>query len=83
MQRQVQPQLERITLQTRVAPELPESETVISESQHPREIKWGYFKILSAGGSFFVAGVNDGSLGSIIPFFLQSYDVGTDMASIL
>ncbi|KAK9855277.1 uncharacterized protein MYU51_002661 [Penicillium brevicompactum] len=45
--------------------------------------KWVYLKIFSAGISFFVAGVNDGSLGSIIPYILQTYAISTNMVSIL
>jgi hypothetical protein len=42
-----------------------------------------YPKILSAGLSFFVAGVNDGSLGSILPYVIRSYDINTDMVAVL
>ena len=47
------------------------------------QTKWLYFKIFSAGFSFFVAGVNDGSLGSVIPHVMASYSINTDMVSIL
>ena len=47
------------------------------------QTKWLYFKVLSAGFSFFVAGVNDGSLGSVIPYVMVSYKINTDMVSIL
>jgi fucose permease len=42
-----------------------------------------YAKILSAGLSFFVAGVNDGSLGSLIPYVIRTYDIGTNMVAVL
>ena len=45
--------------------------------------KWMYPKILSAGVSFFVAGVNDGSLGSLIPYVIRSYNIGTNMVAVL
>jgi hypothetical protein len=34
-------------------------------------------KVLSAGFSFFVAGVNDGSIGALLPYVLREYDVST------
>ncbi|KAL2808255.1 major facilitator superfamily domain-containing protein [Aspergillus granulosus] len=40
-------------------------------------------KLISSGFSFFVAGVNDGSLGALIPYIRQEYDINTDMVSIL
>ena len=46
-------------------------------------VKWEYLKIFSAGVSFFVAGINDGSLGSIIPYLLKEYAISTNMVSIL
>lgn len=45
--------------------------------------KWLYPKLLSAGLSFFVAGVNDGSLGSLIPYIIQNYNIGSDMVAVL
>ena len=39
-------------------------------------------KIISAGYSFFCAGINDGSLGPIIPYLLQSYNIDTNYVSI-
>jgi hypothetical protein len=38
-------------------------------------------KISSAGFSFFVAGVNDGSLGALIPHIIRDYDVTTAIVS--
>ncbi|KAJ5094662.1 Major facilitator superfamily domain general substrate transporter [Penicillium angulare] len=49
----------------------------------PPQPKWLYPKIFSAGVSFFVAGINDGSLGSLIPYVIRSYDIGTNMVSLL
>jgi hypothetical protein len=31
----------------------------------------------------FVAGVNDGSLGSLIPYVIRTYDIGTNMVAVL
>jgi hypothetical protein len=73
-----QTQTETIVLHTRASAETAENE------QDPRpEIKWMYPKILSAGVSFFVAGVNDGSLGSIIPYVIRTYGIGTNMVAVL
>jgi hypothetical protein len=38
-------------------------------------------KIFSAGFSFFVAGVNDGSIGALIPHIIRDYDVTTAIVS--
>ncbi|KAL4864942.1 hypothetical protein BDV12DRAFT_158379 [Aspergillus spectabilis] len=40
-------------------------------------------KLISAGFSFFVAGVNDGSLGALIPYIRQEYNIDTNMVSIV
>lgn len=34
-----------------------------------------YLKLLSSGFSFFVAGVNDGSIGALIPYFMLAYEI--------
>lgn len=72
-------QTETIALPT-ITSEAPENE--IQDSRLP-EIKWMYSKILSAGVSFFVAGVNDGSLGSLIPYVIRTYGIGTNMVAVL
>ncbi|KAM0347610.1 hypothetical protein ACHAPU_004623 [Fusarium lateritium] len=38
-------------------------------------------KILSAGFSFFVAGVNDGSIGALVPHIIRDYNVTTAIVS--
>jgi hypothetical protein len=40
-------------------------------------------RLISAGFSFFVAGVNDGSTGALIPYFMRQYDINTTLVSIL
>jgi len=40
-------------------------------------------KLISAGFSFFLAGVNDGSLGTLIPYFRQTYDIGFSSTTIM
>ena len=42
-----------------------------------------YLKMFSAGYSFFTAGVNDGSLGPIIPYMLREYNISTGTLSIM
>lgn len=38
-------------------------------------------RLLSAGFSFFVAGVNDGSIGALIPYFMREYEINTTTVS--
>jgi hypothetical protein len=82
-----QTQTETIVLQTRASTEAIPAENEISQDSSqdssPQDPKWMYAKILSAGFSFFVAGVNDGSLGSLIPYVIRTYDVGTNMVAVL
>lgn len=40
-----------------------------------------WFKLISCGASFFVAGVNDGSLGALLPYIIRSYGLTTAIAS--
>lgn len=34
-----------------------------------------YLKLISSGFSFFVAGVNDGSIGALLPYVIREYSV--------
>lgn len=76
---QSQTETETIILQSQTSP-VQNSPSSTSQAPPP---KWLYPKILSSGLSFFVAGVNDGSLGSLIPYVIRSYDVNTNMIAIL
>lgn len=38
-------------------------------------------RILSAGFAFFVAGVNDGSFGALVPYVIRNYDITTAIVS--
>lgn len=49
------------------------------EPQTPRLL----LKLISAGFAFFVAGVNDGSLGSLIPYIREAYHIDTNMVSVV
>jgi fucose permease len=40
-------------------------------------------KLVSAGFSFFLAGINDGSLGTLIPYFRQTYNIGFSATTIM
>ncbi|KAH8667624.1 major facilitator superfamily domain-containing protein [Tricladium varicosporioides] len=40
-------------------------------------------KLLSSGSSFFVAGINDGSLGALLPYMLSTYHISTSMISLI
>lgn len=42
-----------------------------------------YLKLLGSGFSFFVAGVNDGSLGALLPHVLRTYDIGTNLVIVV
>jgi hypothetical protein len=78
-----QTQTETIVLQPISHNEANTNENENPQDQSPLDVKWKYSKILSAGLSFFVAGVNDGSLGSILPYVIRSYDISTDMVAVL
>ncbi|KAJ6181089.1 hypothetical protein N7519_011550 [Penicillium mononematosum] len=78
-----QTQTETIVLQTRASTEATPAENDTTQDSRPPDPKWMYAKILSAGLSFFVAGVNDGSLGSLIPYVIRTYDIGTNMVAVL
>lgn len=40
-------------------------------------------KLASAAFAFFTAGVNDGSLGALVPYILRTYDIATGSIAIL
>ncbi|KAJ5576770.1 Major facilitator superfamily domain general substrate transporter [Penicillium sp. DV-2018c] len=75
-----QTQTETIVLQTRSSREEPPTSHEIFQSPVP---KWLYFKVISAALSFFVAGISDGSLGSLIPYVIRTYNIGTDMVAVV
>jgi hypothetical protein len=52
------------------------------ETPHP-QIPRLYLKLISAGFSFFVAGINDGSLGSLIPYIRQGYHINTNLIAVV
>lgn len=40
-------------------------------------------KVISAGFSFFVAGVNDGSIGALLPYIIREYKINTAIVSVV
>ena len=40
-------------------------------------------RILSAGFSFFVAGINDGSIGALLPYMLRQYEISNAIVSAM
>ncbi len=52
----------------------------MNESE-PGAVKLPLLKIFSASFSFFVAGVNDGSVGPLIPYVIRDYHVNTAIVS--
>ncbi|AEO60330.1 hypothetical protein MYCTH_108475 [Thermothelomyces thermophilus ATCC 42464] len=71
-------------------PSEPRSENRTStQSDHdgaPSAAKYDRATILrsiSAGFSFFVAGVNDGSMGPLVPYFMRQYEINPTIVSVL
>ncbi|KAF2725412.1 MFS general substrate transporter [Polychaeton citri CBS 116435] len=64
----------------------PEQAMEISEATpviQPLEVRGiNLLKLISAALCFFNAGVNDGSLGALVPYLLRSYDISTAYISI-
>lgn len=54
-----------------------------SQEQGPGERidRLPYLKIMSAGFSFFVAGVNDGSIGALLPYVIREFHISTAIVS--
>lgn len=42
-----------------------------------------FLKLVVAGYSFFCAGVNDGTLGPLIPYIISSFGIGTGEIAIM
>ncbi|KAK4141532.1 uncharacterized protein C8A04DRAFT_39036 [Dichotomopilus funicola] len=50
-------------------------------NEPPKRNRATLLKLLSASFSFFVAGVNDGSIGALIPYFMRQYGISTTVVS--
>lgn len=57
------------------------TETEPAQGPDQRLSKSVYLKLISAGFSFFVAGVNDGSIGALIPYVIRQFDINTAIVS--
>lgn len=53
----------------------------ISQTPHTRFSKGIYLKLISVGFSFFVAGVGDGSIGALLPYVINEYNINTAIVS--
>ncbi|ETS76692.1 hypothetical protein PFICI_12079 [Pestalotiopsis fici W106-1] len=58
-------------------PEAPPFDAVDAHAAAP------IFKLIVAGFSFFCAGVNDGTLGPLIPYMLEAFGIGTGDVAII
>jgi len=57
-------------------------DTSLTREAHDKPRDWKrLFQLISCGVSFFVAGVNDGSLGALLPYIIRSYGLTTAIAS--
>lgn len=79
-----------VELQTPPAKHNANAETQVDAEmpQHTIEViptmsKADLLRVLTAGYFFFCAGVNDGSIGPLIPYLLQAYDINTNIVSIV
>ena len=52
-------------------------------ASEPEPVPRQTWKLFSAGFSFFVAGVNDGSMGALLPYILKEYHIGPSFIAIL
>jgi fucose permease len=60
----------------------PETPTIVAGAQSPLTLPIA-LKLGSAAFAFFVAGVNDGSLGALLPYALRGYHINTGSVAIL
>ncbi|KAH7258744.1 hypothetical protein MRS44_009746 [Fusarium solani] len=63
--------------------ELTAEEQEETEPESDRLDKGAYLRIFTACFSFFVAGINDGSLGALIPYMIRDYQITTAIVSII
>ena len=61
-----------------VLPEIRRDSRVEQDSTLDRQT---LLRLISAGFSFFVAGINDGSLGVLIPWVIRDYGINTAILS--
>ena len=58
-------------------------ETLQTDPAEPAVPRLLLVKLISSGFSFFVAGINDGSLGALIPYIRIEYGININMVSIV
>ena len=61
----------------------PSTTNAFPEITEPEIVSRHTWKLFGAGFSFFVAGVNDGSMGALLPYMLKEYHIGTSFIAIL
>lgn len=61
----------------------PEEHLATQTQKAPRKDRMELVRLISAGYSFFVAGVNDGSIGALIPYVVRVYGINTAIVSSL
>lgn len=55
-------------------------------TEPPREQKIDkatLLKLIASGFGFFISGVNDGSVGPLLPYMIQDYNINTAVVSIM
>lgn len=69
---------------TKTAPENTASSTSPEEYTEAAPLTFKtYAKIFSGSFSFLVAGVNDGSVGALIPYIMPQYQINTAIVSTM
>jgi hypothetical protein len=66
-----------------IAEENPSTSFSLSEVPQPEIAPRRNVKLFSAAFSFFVAGVNDGSMGALLPYMIKKFHIGTSFVAIL
>ncbi|KAE8449387.1 hypothetical protein EG329_008288 [Mollisiaceae sp. DMI_Dod_QoI] len=78
-------------IELRARTSLQEVTTIFEDPSHPANsvdaenasTALPLLKLFSSGVSFLVAGINDGSLGALIPYILAAYHISTSMVSLI
>jgi len=74
--------IELVSIDDRGARDVHAEDTSLTRQAHTNPRDWKrLFQLISCGVSFFVAGVNDGSLGALLPYIIRSYGLTTAIAS--
>ena len=77
-------ELRTLNIKPAIAPPEPEvPQDALSTQQSPALTRQVRIRVLSAGFSFFFAGMNDGSLGPLVPYMLRTYNIGTSFVAVM